>query len=126
MISIARKRNPAADLPQEPRRQGWVRHVNTKKLYISGIVLSLVVGMIALLAAYFAGTAPRLPHSIVTLEALGPAPDMWAPLAQRPVSHAADAIAPEQKLALLPRSPDPAEAPPIDLSDLPPPANSSP
>ena len=91
---------------------------------MGGIALSLAVGVSALAAAYFANTAPRLPASLITLETLGPAIGTWRPLnaAQAPV--AATVPSGRETLALLPRAPGSAEAPPIDLSDLPPPENS--
>jgi hypothetical protein len=108
-----------------PSRAGssWIRW-----LFMGGIALSLAVGVSALAAAYFADTAPRLPASLTTLETLGPAIGTWRPMiaAETPVAAPIVATVPTtpETLALLPRAPGSAEAPPIDVSDLPPPEHS--
>ncbi|MGH7075485.1 MAG: hypothetical protein ACREFD_14975 [Stellaceae bacterium] len=93
----------------------WVR-----RLYLAGMALSVVVGAVAIATAYFADTAPRLSKSLLVLEQVGPAPGTWPALADQ---QSPPPLKPAQTLALLPRSLDSAEAPPITLSDLPPPAS---
>lgn len=92
--------------------------------FIGGLGLSAIAGIVLVLSAYFAGTAPRLPSDAGALEILKTA-DSWP----QPVrSRVLDATAPSSveaspvTMSLLPHSDNPADAPPIDISDLPPPA----
>jgi hypothetical protein len=126
MIAFAWKRRPAEDAPPAPQPRE-ARIARLRRCYIGGLALSLVVGVAAIAIGYVAGSPPRLPKSLIVLERVGPAPGTWPPLdlPRQAVAATAPASQPEQKLALLPRSPDAAAAPPIDLSDLPPPADSA-
>lgn len=79
------------------------------------------------LVAYFAGTAPLVPRSAAVLETLrAPGDDRVAPVVAKPLDSAPahPAAAPAQPSGR-PRSLDPSQAPPIDLSDLPPPEHSA-
>jgi hypothetical protein len=116
MFGIVAKSRLAGLAPVKPPSGDiWLRRV-----YLGGLALSAVVGGAAIGAAYFAGSAPRLPKSLIVLESVSPAPGTWRALAGRRPTAPSVRARPPEKLALLPRSPDPAEAPPIGIADLPP------
>ncbi|MGH6981230.1 MAG: hypothetical protein ACREFC_08485 [Stellaceae bacterium] len=91
--------------------------------FIAGLGLSAIAAVVLLLAAYFAGTAPRLPGSADALETLktGGAwpPSVTARALDTRVAPTRAAASPHD-MHLLPRSSDPSQAPPIDIKDLPP------
>src|SRR6185312_1702594 len=91
--------------------------------FIGGLGLSAVAIIVLLLSADFAGTAPPLPASAEALETLKTG-GAWPPavtahtLGARAVPTTAAAS--PRDLHLLPHAPDPSQAPPIDVQDLPP------
>lgn len=91
--------------------------------FVGGLGLSAIAAAVLVLSAYFAGTAPRLPGSAAALETLKTG-GSWPPPAQARSLDAdvapSSAQASPNNLRLLPQSPSPSEAPPIDIADLPP------
>ena len=90
--------------------------------FVAGLGLSVAAALLLLSAAYFSGTAPRLPVSAAALETLKTG-GSWPPTVTSTLldSGAPPSTAQANNVSLLPRSLDPSEAPPIDISDLPPP-----
>jgi hypothetical protein len=91
--------------------------------FIGGLGLSVIAGIVLVLSAYFAGTAPRLPTNAAALESLKTSGSWPPPVRVRSLNADAppsSAQASPNNLGLLPHSADPADAPPIDISDLPP------
>jgi hypothetical protein len=95
--------------------------------FIGGLGLSAIAAIALLFAVYFSGTAPRLPSSAAALETLKTGGG-WPPsvTAKTLDSNAAPSTAEATNVSLMPRSFDPSEAPPIDISDLPPPERRTP
>lgn len=92
--------------------------------FIGGLGLSALAAVILLLSIYFAGTAPRLPASAAALETLKTGGAWPPPVSVRSLDRGAPPTAAQASptnVSLLPRSTDPSQEPPIDLSDLPPP-----
>jgi hypothetical protein len=95
-----------------------------RRVFVGGLALSVAVAGAWVLAAYLADSGPHLPATVATMEHYGVGPGVWPPPAQVAIrTRPATPAAPAEKVALLPQSPDPADAPPINLSDLPPPAS---
>ena len=91
--------------------------------FIGGLGLSAIAAIVLMLCAYFAGTAPRLPSTAAALETLKAGGGWPSPVASHPLDIRAAPLTAEASptnVSLLPRSADPSEAPPIDISDLPP------
>jgi hypothetical protein len=94
-------------------------------VFIGGLGLSAVALVILVCVAYFAGTAPHVPKA-AALETLRPPDRNWIPpVGAEPLDAAAASrsihAAPDPELSGLPHAADPSQAPPIDISDLPPP-----
>ncbi len=96
-----------------------LRHV----AFVGGLCLSALAALVLLLSAYFAGTAPHMPSTAEALETLKTGSGWPAPVTSRSLG-ANGALSSlrvsSSDVSLLPRSADPSEAPPIDISDLPP------
>lgn len=96
--------------------------------FVGGLGLSAIVIVVLCCLAYFAGTAPQVPRSATALETLRPPDDGWLPPVEaKPLDNAAmplHANAAPRQASILPRSTGPSQAPPIDISDLPPPDRS--
>lgn len=91
--------------------------------FVGGLGLSALAAFVLVLSAYFAGTAPHLPSTAEALETLKTSSAWPSPVTSRSLDTAAapsSARVLVSDVRLLPRSPDAAEAPPIDISDLPP------
>lgn len=106
------------------RRFYWTWRRIRPAAFIGGLGLSALAAAVLMLSAYFAGTAPHLP-SPTALETLKTG-EHWPPPIR---SHSLDtgaapssAEAAPASISVIPLSADPSEAPPIDISDLPPPA----
>jgi hypothetical protein len=94
--------------------------------FLGGIGLSVIAALSLVLAAYFAGTAPRLPATAAALESpttnrVWPAQGQTSPLDVTPAA----AVVRSGSVMLTHRV-NRAESPPIDLADLPPSDHSSP
>jgi hypothetical protein len=101
-------------------RYGWWHTA-----FIGGLGLSAIAIVALFFVAYFAGTAPHVPKAAAALETLRPPGNSWVPPVQAQSLHDGSAAQPvaasPTKLSALPHSTDPSQAPPIDISDLPPP-----
>ena len=98
----------------------WRRLQHTA--FIGGLGLSVAAALVLMLAAYFAGTAPHLPGTAQALETLKTGGNWLAPVTTKTLdARAAPTTAQAANVSLLPRSPDASQAPPIEISDLPPP-----
>jgi hypothetical protein len=89
--------------------------------FMGGLGLSALAAMILLLSAYFAGTAPRLPNDLAVLETLRTGDDL-APVRARALDASDVSSNAEASSRRVPSEPNDLSRRPIDISDLPSPA----